>query len=370
MKKITLTLMAIAMGMIGYSQCDATFSSYQNSNEDFTADFIAMSDSTGVAPSAYSWDFGDGTTGNSSWLSHTFPAAGSYLVCLTIDNGGCIDTYCDTVVVDASTGTPTDPEVPTDTTGTPIDSTDVPNDPGMPVDSTDVPNDPNVPTDTTGTPNDPGTPADSTGNGGNPMDSTDVADCMVDFYWWQPIDSSTGTYSTDIFLVNMSTGSNLTYTWDFGDGTTGTGQFPIHEYAGAGSYTICLSIDNGNGCTDSNCLVIEINAKANGFTLNVISEIEAATVGVEEEVFITSTTLYPNPVQSTATLSINSTVNAAVNMTTLDLSGKQISNELVNLSSGNNKISLNTSNLTNGFYMINLNAEDGSFVKTITFAKQ
>ena len=39
--------------------------------------------------------------------------------------------------------------------------------------------------------------------------------------------------------------------WDFGDGTTGTGQFPNHFYSSPGSYTVKLNVFTQFGCTDS-----------------------------------------------------------------------------------------------------------------------
>ena len=39
----------------------------------------------------------------------------------------------------------------------------------------------------------------------------------------------------------------LTYTWDFGDGSTGTGVTPSHTYDIPGNYTVVLTVDDGNG---------------------------------------------------------------------------------------------------------------------------
>lgn len=45
--------------------------------------------------STYLWDFGDGTTSNLNQVSHIFPNAGSYKVCLqTTDLGGCSSNSC------------------------------------------------------------------------------------------------------------------------------------------------------------------------------------------------------------------------------------------------------------------------------------
>lgn len=73
---------------------------------------------TSVGGNVYSWDFGDGSTynGTNNTLTHTYAAAGTYIVCLTVTNStgqgsaggnkciGCSDFFCDTILVKAGTG--------------------------------------------------------------------------------------------------------------------------------------------------------------------------------------------------------------------------------------------------------------------------
>ncbi|MCF8463750.1 MAG: PKD domain-containing protein [Flavobacteriales bacterium] len=47
-----------------------------------------------------------------------------------------------------------------------------------------------------------------------------------------------------------STGTIVTYDWDFGDGTTGTGTNPTHVYPDLGTYTVTLTTTSANGCFD------------------------------------------------------------------------------------------------------------------------
>jgi glucose/arabinose dehydrogenase/PKD repeat protein len=46
-------------------------------------------------------------------------------------------------------------------------------------------------------------------------------------------------------------GNTLTYAWNFGDGTTGTGPTTTHTYQSAGTYTATLTVRDGNGGQDS-----------------------------------------------------------------------------------------------------------------------
>jgi glucose/arabinose dehydrogenase/PKD repeat protein len=70
-------------------------------------------------------------------------------------------------------------------------------------------------------------------------------------------------------------GDVLTYAWDFGDGTTGSGATPTHTYANVGSYTARVTVDDGRGRTDSATVpidvggsnpVVSIDAPADGST--------------------------------------------------------------------------------------------------------
>lgn len=53
-----------------------------------------------------------------------------------------------------------------------------------------------------------------------------------------------------ITFVNTSNGPGLSYTWDFGDGTTSNAVTPSHLYTVQGMYTISLSLIDVYGCTD------------------------------------------------------------------------------------------------------------------------
>jgi PKD repeat protein len=51
------------------------------------------------------------------------------------------------------------------------------------------------------------------------------------------------------FDGQSSTGIISSYSWSFGDGTTGTGAAPAHTYAEIGSYTVTLTVAGPGGST-------------------------------------------------------------------------------------------------------------------------
>jgi PKD repeat protein len=94
------------------------------------------------------------------------------------------------------------------------------------------------------------------------------ADAQVTIITNQPpaVDAG-GPYSGDegapiafAFAASDPDGDALTFTWDLGDGTTGSGAaLPAqHVYADNGSYTVSITADDGNGGTDSATATVDV----------------------------------------------------------------------------------------------------------------
>jgi len=60
----------------------------------------------------------------------------------------------------------------------------------------------------------------------------------------------------------------LTYSWDWDDGTAdGSGATPSHTFTDDGTYSVMLTVDDGNGGVDSDTVVITVNAVSSGPSL-------------------------------------------------------------------------------------------------------
>ncbi len=68
------------------------------------------------------------------------------------------------------------------------------------------------------------------------------------------------TAPSTVQFTNASTGSNLTYFWNFGSGSTSTLLNPTHRYTEPGIYDITLKVTNGAGVVSTLKKTITINA--------------------------------------------------------------------------------------------------------------
>lgn len=77
-------------------------------------------------------------------------------------------------------------------------------------------------------------------------------DCQADFFY--QIDNSNLT----VKLFDKSVGKQLSYLWNFGDGSTSTSNEPTHVFTHGGYYNICLTIYANNGVQSTICKKVEV----------------------------------------------------------------------------------------------------------------
>jgi hypothetical protein len=152
-------------------------------------------------------------------------------------------------------------------------------------------------------------------------------------------------------LTNMASGTPpLSYDWDWGDASAHDNTpYPSHTYAGAGNYTICLSIIDFVGCTDTYChgfyLLEEFNATP--VTVNVIPP---TTTGIAEA-NAKSFSIYPNPTKSFLTIKSPQPID---NISIYSMDGR-ITKSLVPAKRDFAPININVSDLSVGIYFIEVN---------------
>jgi hypothetical protein len=158
--------------------------------------------------------------------------------------------------------------------------------------------------------------------------------------------------NASINVTNGSVGVNLNYLWDFGDGTTSTLQYPTHSYATAGPFNLCLTIDDGNGCTDTFCDSIGSNGvifRAGGFDLIVES---STPLSVNEVNIKSGVLIFPNPATNEFQLELKSWVSKEVEIKITDVNGKTIQTKTIANVNRDKTIQFNASKWSRGIYFI------------------
>jgi PKD repeat protein len=85
---------------------------------------------------------------------------------------------------------------------------------------------------------------------------------------------------TNTTTINDGSLPLVTYSWNFGDGNTSTLGNPLHNYSGAGPYTVTLTATSSNGCTDDSIRSVNtIFARpAAGFSVDSIESCTGGTL--------------------------------------------------------------------------------------------
>jgi PKD repeat protein len=158
-------------------------------------------------------------------------------------------------------------------------------------------------------------------------------------------------------VVNSSTGSNLTYSWDFGDGNTSTAQFPSHTYASNGPFNLCLTVNDGNGCTDTFCDSVSSNGVVfrSGFTINVIS---TDPTGIHQVRLVQGKVkVFPNPISVQFWVEVIDWNSPKLAYTILDINGKIIRTKMVN-NPTSEVVTFDVKDLSKGVYFIRVGDEN------------
>lgn len=323
--------------------CNATFTTNINNA---TAFFTAQPVQLGWN---YSWNFGDNTTGTGVVTSHQYQASGTYTVCLTVTDSAnnCTSTFCDTVNITIScvaTFTNTGNNNLQTFNATPLNinwtySWDF----GDNTTGTGV-----ITTHTytsSGTFTVCLTVTDSALNCTNTFCDTVIV----------PAQTTCPVTFTNINLLGVQTFSAQpvsifnTYTWTFGDNTTGTGAVTTHTYLNSGTYTVCVTMTTQLGCTSTFCDTVNVGP-----------------IGMAEQELANSIRIYPNPFTNTISVSFETGTTSPVTLTLLDVTGRVLAEEVTAAALNNDAvIALDTEGLRAGAYMIRMRTDSGVISRMI-----
>jgi PKD repeat protein len=155
---------------------------------------------------------------------------------------------------------------------------------------------------------------------------------------------SYGNYGTDIL-------------WDFGDGTTSTDPYPVHQYASPGNYILCLTVGvPGTNCYDTYCDSSFYSFKTDGNPMGQLTILSPTGI---DKISSNKTILYPNP----GSRELNITSASKIEQIVIYNANGQFVNSLEH---PGNKIDI--ANLTSGIYYVNV--KSGKQKKLLKFVKQ
>jgi PKD repeat protein len=241
-----------------------------------TFDGTASTDPDGSIVS-YDWNFGDGTIAMDAGAtpSHTYGSNGSFTVMLTVtDNAGVSASDSTTANIGNVSNEPpvADANGPySGTVGSPVSfDGGGSSDPDGSITAYQW----NFGDGSTGTGVNPDHAYNTDGsftvtlmvtdNAG--ASDTDTTTATIGVGNLPPTADANGPYSGTVNVAVLFDGAGssdpengpLTYAWDFGDGSSGTGTNPTHSYSAVGTYNVTLTVSDNAGATDSDMTTASI----------------------------------------------------------------------------------------------------------------
>ncbi len=163
-------------------------------------------------------------------------------------------------------------------------------------------------------------------------------------------------------IVNTSQGSNLLYTWSFGNGFVSNNPLPFTTITNAGVYAICVSIqDTVSGCSDTFCDTITVDSLGNisrsswngniGIYVSGSPQPNAMVGSIALDEATAELSIAPNP--SNGNINLNASwAQGTANIQVIDISGKLVYSSMVNTARGQRSVALNMQDLANGSYLV------------------
>jgi PKD repeat protein len=328
------------------------FSGSFTSNVDTTTGTVQFQAQPVGANANYIWDFGDASTGTGPAPSHQYASAGTYNVCVIISDAGgiCTDTVCNSVVVTIAppscnaTWTNNSLMAGQQTfTASPFnfgwtyswDFGDATTGNGFITTHTYA---------SSGTYTVCLTVTDSSTMCTSQFCDTVIINfpvtCPVSFTNVNLLGNMTFT-ATPISIQN-------TYSWTFGDNTTGTGAITTHTYTTPGTYTVCVTMTTPGNCTSTFCDTVNI----------------PSAIGIDEVSGMSNIKVYPVPAKGELNVQFAYTGNGNVTLMITDVCGRQSDAAVTSTVSGNTTNAvIDLTDLSSGIYLLQIQTPTGTSVQ-------
>ncbi len=163
--------------------------------------------------------------------------------------------------------------------------------------------------------------------------------------------SSVFISSTQVITFDGSGSTNAdTYSWDFGNGNTGTGVNPAAETYNLPNTAVSVKLTVSNGCGSTDDTIIVINTR----------------IGLEEPEFAKTLSIYPNPSEGVYNLSFNKPSGGSLSFEVLDATGKLVLVKDLGAMGGKYEGTIDLSKYAQGVYILRINSDLGIVNRRLT----
>lgn len=182
----------------------------------------------------------------------------------------------------------------------------------------------------------------------SPANCSCAPPCNPNFTWCF---SSTNPYQATFTAANIV--SSGVYQWTVNGSLVGSGPNFSYTFPTAGTYTVCLNFrDSKTGARCEKCVRICIAPNEVTPVEDVPTGRKAAPVGSAASLGIDK--VYPNPTSSELNIEFSATEAGSVAVKVYDLMGKLMLQQNSSTSQGMQKVSIDTRDLANGVYILEL----------------
>jgi len=163
-------------------------------------------------------------------------------------------------------------------------------------------------------------------------------------------DFSVTSTGFNVDVTDLSTGSPISWNWDFGNGTTSNLQAPGTQVYPNVDSTYLISLTVVNACGDSS---------------TATDSVTILSVGIDEFSIGSLISVSPNPSNGLFTINLSDYDKGELTITVFDQLGKVISNQTLNGSDQKNNHLIDLTTQETGIYFLRFSSVDGVATKKI-----
>jgi hypothetical protein len=155
-------------------------------------------------------------------------------------------------------------------------------------------------------------------------------------------------------------------TWNWGDGTSSNTPYPSHTYSVAGTYSICVMMQDANGCISTDCQNDAVfRSGVTGTNSSVVQiNVLSSAAGIKQTTVNNEVSIYPNPNNGNFIIETNTITASKQTLQVYDITGKIVLSQTLP-----GKTTIDASGLPDGIYNISIIGNETLVNKRIVIAR-